>query len=276
MRRAVPDMVVHQRWAGYELVTGTGPPARFRKLPKPGKPDGRLCLFIVDAGRVRIQHAGHQYDLADGQIAVFEQSLDISFDYDCHYAVRSLLLPPELLAGQPYLCAGLTNLNAPQDGNAGYGRIIRLLLDELPKSAIAEPHDSRVAVDVLGYTISQWLGANASYGNMIDRRLDRIRIIVETRCVDPDFDRQALASSVGMSLRSLSRLLSDAGTSARELLMRARLDRACALLSNPLCASATITQVADQAGFADYQHFARAFRRHTGSSPTEFREGSVT
>lgn len=273
---AVPDSVIHQRWAGYELVTGTGPPARFIKPPKQGKPDGRLCLFAVDSGRVHIQHAGHRYDLADGQLAIFEQSLDISFDYDCHYAVRSLLLPPQLIAGQPALSAALGNLNAPHDGDSGYGRMIRCLLDELSQMPIDETPDTRAAVDVLGYTIRQWLRANTGCGDRVDCRLERIRIVVETRCTDPDFDRQSLANSVGMSVRSLSRFLSDAGTSARELIMTARLDRACALLSSPLCSGATFAQVADQAGFADYQHFVRAFGRHTGSSPTEFWKRSVT
>ena len=82
---------------------------------------------------------------------------------------------------------------------------------------------------------------------------------------------QAAAKDLGTSVRSLRRRLSEEGMSYRTL-MQSTLERtAKQLLGDP---RRTVQETADALGFADVAAFHRAFKRWTGLTPLEFREGS--
>jgi len=76
------------------------------------------------------------------------------------------------------------------------------------------------------------------------------------------------ADLAGMSVRSLQRELTRAGSSYRDVLQRAKLDAARELLKNP---EAKIVAVAYETGFSDPAHFTHFFRRLTGITPREYR-----
>ncbi|MEO9781734.1 MAG: helix-turn-helix domain-containing protein [Sedimentitalea sp.] len=78
-----------------------------------------------------------------------------------------------------------------------------------------------------------------------------------------------IAEIFGMSGRTLQRRLRDCGRSYSEVLQEARFEMAQELLVDP---SARIIDVALAVGYENPQHFARAFRRHAGVSPTIFRK----
>ena len=72
-----------------------------------------------------------------------------------------------------------------------------------------------------------------------------------------------------MSARTLQRRLQEQGTSVVELLSEVRKELACVYLRDK---TLSITEVAFLLGFEDSSGFARAFRRWTGQSPSEYRE----
>jgi AraC-like DNA-binding protein len=76
------------------------------------------------------------------------------------------------------------------------------------------------------------------------------------------------ARALGLSERTLSRQLHEAGTSFRGELERARVRAAEALLVDT---QLKLEAVARQVGFASRTHFSQIFRRATGESPSEFR-----
>ncbi len=77
-----------------------------------------------------------------------------------------------------------------------------------------------------------------------------------------------VAAKLGMTRRSLQRLLSVHGTTFNHVTGETLLRRAKSLLGN----SATpITEIALELGYRDPAHFTRAFRRWTGVSPTTYR-----
>jgi len=77
-----------------------------------------------------------------------------------------------------------------------------------------------------------------------------------------------VAKALHVSTRTLKRRLAERDTSFTKLVEEARRDRAVLLLSNP---AHSVEEVAARLGYSDAGNFARAFRRWTGQSPTEFR-----
>ena len=76
-----------------------------------------------------------------------------------------------------------------------------------------------------------------------------------------------IAGRMNISARTIDRNLRKEGLQFRELAQQIRFERAQALLARP---GATISAVAQQLGFSDAANFTRAFRRHSGSTPSAF------
>lgn len=81
-----------------------------------------------------------------------------------------------------------------------------------------------------------------------------------------------LARDAGLSMAQLERLVTQLyRLTPRQLLSRARLDAALALLAD----TGSVAGIAHACGYADHSAFARQFRRSTGLSPSEYRELSA-
>ena len=78
-----------------------------------------------------------------------------------------------------------------------------------------------------------------------------------------------LARMLNLSTRTMNRRLAAEGQSFRELGIQARQQRACRLLAGTRMA---ITRIAYQLGYRDAANFSRAFRRHHGMSPLDYRK----
>ena len=83
-----------------------------------------------------------------------------------------------------------------------------------------------------------------------------------------DSSLERVASDLNMSARTLRRQLQELGTSFQKVLEEVRLERAIDYLSD---ANQGIKQVAAKLGYSDPANFRRAFRRWTGSAPTDYR-----
>ena len=80
----------------------------------------------------------------------------------------------------------------------------------------------------------------------------------------------AMAAALHISPYYFCRLFKQStGMSPHRYLMQQRLDHAKQLLRLP---ELTVTRIAIECGFANQSHFAKYFRRHTGVSPTQFRQ----
>ena len=83
-----------------------------------------------------------------------------------------------------------------------------------------------------------------------------------------DLSLDDIARRVASSRRQLQRAFSEVGnTTFRDQLTRVRMDRAGLLAHRGL----TIREVAHRVGYRQPAQFAKAFRRHHGVAPSEFR-----
>jgi AraC family transcriptional regulator len=83
---------------------------------------------------------------------------------------------------------------------------------------------------------------------------------------------EEMAAGAGVTPSHFCRIFKKAnGVSPHQYVVKARIDRARDLLSQ----SATpVAQIADRLGFTSQSHFTRAFRLHTGRTPSDFRRAT--
>ncbi|MCK7548737.1 AraC family transcriptional regulator ligand-binding domain-containing protein [Marinobacter koreensis] len=81
---------------------------------------------------------------------------------------------------------------------------------------------------------------------------------------------EAMADRFCVSSRTLKRRLADRDTSYREIVESVLKDRAIQLLRYT---NQSVSEIAYELGYADLSNFSRAFRKWTGKSASEFREG---
>ena len=85
--------------------------------------------------------------------------------------------------------------------------------------------------------------------------------------------KEEAARKLGVSARTLSRRLGAEGLSFRELLTQVREQLACSWLREP---QLSIHEVAFLLGYSEPSTFHRSFRRWTGRTPAQWRQGAAT
>jgi AraC-like DNA-binding protein len=86
-------------------------------------------------------------------------------------------------------------------------------------------------------------------------------------------DMETVASRLNVSSRTLQRMLSNENTSFKSVLQDTRHDLARNLLKqNDL----SISEISFMLGYSDLGNFSRSFKRHSGTSPQEYRNKRIT
>jgi PAS domain S-box-containing protein len=89
---------------------------------------------------------------------------------------------------------------------------------------------------------------------------------VRNRFRDPGFNAATLAAECHLSLRSVQQVLSEDGYSPATEIRRRRLEFASSLIER----GSPVQDACRASGFSDAGTFTRAFRRHFGTSPSEW------
>jgi AraC-like DNA-binding protein len=71
-----------------------------------------------------------------------------------------------------------------------------------------------------------------------------------------------------------AKLFEEAGSSFSSFVVSERVVKARRMLIDRRWAHLTIAQIAHESGFGDMSYFNRAFRRHFGATPSDFREAA--
>ncbi len=106
-------------------------------------------------------------------------------------------------------------------------------------------------------------------------RLDRSDVVARCkamllqRLASGEVTATQVARDLAMSRRTLHRKLADAGTTWQQLVDATRRDLALRLIEDPRL---QIGEITFELGFSQQSAFARAFRRWSGTSPTQYRE----
>lgn len=101
-----------------------------------------------------------------------------------------------------------------------------------------------------------------------DLLIDQVRNLLRNELHGGDPALERIATKLGMSVRTLQRRLREQHTSHHELLDQMRKDLAIRYLNEPAMA---LCEMAYLLGFSERSAFHRAFKRWTGTTPSEFR-----
>lgn len=105
----------------------------------------------------------------------------------------------------------------------------------------------------------------------MDRRIFHLKNLLAER-IDHEWTIEQMASEIGMSDSHFNRLFKATMSMApRTYLTRLRIETAGAMLSDPKC-FLRIKEISFRVGFLSESHFARAFGKHYGVAPTEYRK----
>jgi AraC-like DNA-binding protein len=109
---------------------------------------------------------------------------------------------------------------------------------------------------------------DASVRNSLYRRVTRL---VEENLTSLDLTPESMAKRVGISTSYLHRLFRDTPTSFSEYVRVRRLDQSRRALENPSSTARSIKSIGCGCGFQNAAHFAVAFKRRYGVSPSRWR-----
>jgi AraC-like DNA-binding protein len=102
------------------------------------------------------------------------------------------------------------------------------------------------------------------------RLCDQLRLMLRHEPQLASIDVAELARRLGVSQSVLRRRLAAEGVSPSQLVDEARCRVACAVLSRT---DRSLKQLADELGYAEPSSFHRAFKRWTGKTPADYRDG---
>jgi AraC family transcriptional regulator len=110
----------------------------------------------------------------------------------------------------------------------------------------------------------------ARAGRLSGRRLQRAIDYIHAHLIG-DVRLGDIATAAGLSVFHFARTFKKTtGLTPHAYLMKARVERAKELL---LEYDKTLVEIASETGFSDQSHMSRVFRRFTGATPSEFRDG---
>ena len=99
----------------------------------------------------------------------------------------------------------------------------------------------------------------------------RAKSYIHAHLGNPSLSRKMVANAIGMSVRRLSDIFTNDGTTIAAYIRAKRLDQIARDLLNNLFHRQSINEIAFRWGFNNLQHFSKVFRNQYGLSPREYR-----
>ena len=124
------------------------------------------------------------------------------------------------------------------------------------------------------------LGTRGDYAEMARQRgakaarLAAIRSDILRGLGRSDLSTEFIAARHGISPRYVRKLFEENGSSFSAFVLGERVAKAHRMLVDRRYGHLNITQIAQESGFGDISYFNRAFRRHFGATPSDFREAA--
>jgi AraC-like DNA-binding protein len=215
-------------------------------------------------------YGGHENVSENGDLWILDSDVPFEAQATTRFSYDSWLVPKHLL--NPYLAASGRPLRTRLSHRSGVGALAASYLDSLTRNAETLPEATiEPAVDTLARLIGIACGAEKAeaFDAVRAGRLQQAKRHIGRHLADPDLSPITVASSLGVSVRTLHEAFEPAGTSFGRYVQRRRLEECrAALLANP---GRPVMDIAFCWGFSSLSSFYRAFQAAFGASPGDLR-----
>jgi AraC-like DNA-binding protein len=230
--------------------------------------------LAVGRCRWKFSHRDSTLHLRPGDLVLADTRFAYSANWPADHGALNVRLPTEWLHG--WLPSPGQLVGKLISGESGWGRVLSSYLSRIPPEVAARPP---LAVTVMSDQVGALLALAATeipgcapqsapeYPAQHARILDSIR----ERCSELELTAGDIAGALGVSPRTVHRILACYGETFGKKLMDARIEVATRMLESRIFARVTIAEIGRRAGFLDPSHFARVFRSSLGLTPGQYR-----
>jgi len=244
-------------------------PSRIRRSE-----DDTMMVFCQLSGEMRIQSDDQHLCIKPGDFMIYDTSVPYLMDVvdDIEHVVfkvqrdaffRLVPLPKSRLIHR-------IGAEAPLAG------IVRQFVNEITRSKSNIPQKERdyfseMALQMINRMIEADRPDNVVVTRHTHTLLFAIKQYIATRLADEYLSPAEIAGEFNVSHRYINKLFANEGCSVTKWITRQRLEWAGNLLRQSACVHQSVTDIAFTCGFRDLNSFSKAFRKHFGLSPREYR-----
>ncbi|MEU4314015.1 helix-turn-helix domain-containing protein [Nocardia sp. NPDC024068] len=227
----------------------------------------QLCVLTRGAWTVGDRSGRHEHTVPAGQFMLRHQDRQVPWEMAPDTTIKIVILPPTSTL-EPLL--GNRIVRGPADAAeirllAAHTNMLHSTVADLGPAGV---HAARNALLELVKAVALGRFDDAE-PQLTPTLVQAAKDLADRRLSDPELSPTVLARALNVSVRTLHRAFETAGESITAYIRSRRLDEARLALTapgNPL----TISELAAFWQFADSSHFAKAFKKAYGSSPSEY------
>jgi AraC-like DNA-binding protein len=231
------------------------------------KPTASVALYVSLRGDALFEQAGRRRVIGPGDLLVCDA--DGQFVRGFGHGLDELALRVDRNA--------LPDVDSPSPGqplivrrgeNNPYARAIARIVGGAIGGHAVQPPDEQTVMDLLAAIVT----GGSVRPTVLHRALACAHI--EERIRDPRLSAPEVADAVGISVRQLTRVFAELGTTFPRHVLRRRLGLAHSLLTGPEAGTLVTATVASMCGFHSVSRFSQNFRDHFGIAPGELRRAA--
>ena len=230
-------------------------------------------LVLVLSGSWHVTH-GTRVRFGPGELIFHDSRYPLDVDLPPNHSDFNLQLSEEFVRRWVPNPAWLIGRRLSVESQ--WGRVLSSYVAQLsPEFVLHAPLPQSVLIDQVGallaLTATDLSGGRAAWTPAERSVRDQVHDHIRQRCTETALQAADIASSLGISRRTLHRALAACGETFGAMLIRARVDVAARMLQSPLFDRVTMGELGRRAGFSDASHFTKVLRRHTGQTPRQMR-----
>lgn len=219
-----------------------------------------------------VRQGGHMAQLRPGDTVLVDSAQCYELHFPDSVSCLSVQLPRPWVGRWLSLAQSRVPRVAARD--QGWGQTLSALCLQLGRDpSLAAAYPQALLSDQLGAMLAAALEPQQQpAASPVSRSLvERARLLLREQLDQPGLTAQAVARTVGVSVRTLHRGFATEQTSFAGTLRRLRLEHAAQLLAQPRLAHLTVAEIGRRCGFSDASHFVREFQRAFVVTPGRWR-----